>query len=59
MTKLHVCLPDQLRKKLDGLSERTGLKLAEIVRQALIEYLKDDGEGPNGKPYKKALSAMR
>lgn len=36
---LKVAIPDDLRERLDAYAEAEGMKLAEVIRQALDEWL--------------------
>jgi predicted DNA-binding protein len=44
MTKRTLFLPDELWAALGRLSTKTGAPIAELVRRAIIAYLKKEGE---------------
>ena len=46
MVILSIKVPPVVKEKLILLSEKTGLSLSEVARQALIRYLKDEGVIP-------------
>ena len=46
MVIISVKVPPVVKEKLILLSEKTGLSLSEVARQALIRYLKDEGVIP-------------
>jgi metal-responsive CopG/Arc/MetJ family transcriptional regulator len=41
MIRTNIYLPEPVLKKLQSLSKKTGVSVAELVRRALDEYLKD------------------
>jgi predicted DNA-binding protein len=41
MKRTNIYLPEQVLKKLRALSKKVGVSVAELVRRALDDYLKD------------------
>lgn len=46
MTKRYVSIPKRICDVLEAMGERNLLTLAQQVKEALVEYLKDHGEWP-------------
>jgi predicted DNA-binding protein len=45
--QLLVLIPPELKEKLNRAKKETGLKSSEIVRRALVMYLKSDKDAAN------------